>query len=53
MIIREYKPEGFSNWTAYYQHKAKVAKIKQFGEYFLLVLILGVTVVDSIVCLMF
>lgn len=53
MIIREYKPEGFSNWTAYYQHKAKVAKIKQFGEYFLLVLILGVIAVDSIVCLMF
>ena len=49
MIIREYKPEGFSNWTAYYQ----VAKIKQFGEYFLLALILGVTAVDSIVCLMF
>lgn len=53
MIIREYKPEGFSNWTAYYQHKAKVAKIKQFGEYFLLALILGVIAVDSIVCLMF
>ena len=43
MIIREYKPEGFSNWTAYYQHKAKVAKIKQFCEYvFGVVLILGV-----------
>lgn len=54
MIIREYKPEGFSDWTAYYQHKAKVAKIKQFGEYFLLVLILlGASAVDSIISLMF
>lgn len=47
MIIREYKPEGFSNWTAYYQHKAKVAKIKQFGEYFLLVLIIGASAVAT------
>lgn len=54
MMIREYKPEGFSSWTAYYQHKAKVAKIKQFGEYFLLlVLIIGASAVDSIISLMF
>lgn len=51
--MNEIMPKGFENWTAYYQHKAKVAKIKQFGEYFLLALILGVTAVDSIVCLMF
>lgn len=53
MIIREYKPEGFSNWTAYYQHKAKVAKIKQFVEYVLCVIIGLCVIVDSIVCLMF
>ena len=54
MMIREYKPEGFSSWTAYYQHKAKVSKIKQFGEYFLgVVLILGVIAADSITSLMF
>lgn len=52
MIIREYKPEGFSNWTAYYQHKAKVAKINQFVEYVLCVISLCVIVV-SIISLMF
>lgn len=53
MIIREYKPEGFSNWTAYYQHKAKVAKIKQFGEYVLCVIIGLCVIIDSIISLMF
>lgn len=54
MIIREYKPEGFSNWTAYYQHKAKVAKIKQFCEYVLGVfVILCLIAADSITSLMF
>lgn len=52
MIIREYKPEGFSNWTAYYQHKAKVAKINQIVEYVLCVISLCVIVV-SIISLMF
>lgn len=52
MMIREYKPEGFSSWTAYYQHKAKVAKIKQFVEYVLCIIIIGLCViVDSIISL--
>jgi len=52
--MNEIMPKGFENWTAYYQHKAKVAKIKQFGEYFLgVVLILGVIAADSITSLMF
>ena len=52
--MNEIMPKGFENWTAYYQHKAKVAKIKQFCEYFLLVLILlGASAVDSIISLMF
>lgn len=53
MIIREYKPEGFSNWTAYYQHKAKVAKINQFVEYVLCVIIGLCVIVVSIISLMF
>lgn len=54
MMIREYKPEGFSNWTAYYQHNAKVAKIKHFGEYvFGILAIFGVVAADSITSLMF
>jgi len=40
--MNEIMPKGFENWTKYYQHKAKIAKIKQFGEYFLgVVLYLG------------
>lgn len=54
MMIREYKPEGFSNWTAYYQHKAKVEKLKQFGQYVLgVIVILGVVAADSVTSLMF
>lgn len=52
--MNEIMPKGFENWTKYYQHKVKVAKIKQFGEYFLgVVLILGVIAADSITSLMF
>ena len=52
--MNEIMPKGFSNWTAYYQHKAKVAKVKQFGEYFLgVILILSVVAADSITSLMF
>lgn len=52
--MNEIMPKGFENWTKYYQHKAKVAKAKQFGEYFLgVVLILSVIAADSITSLMF
>jgi len=52
--MNEIMPKGFENWTKYYQHKAKVAKAKQFGEYFLGVLvILGVVAADSLTSLMF
>lgn len=52
--MNEIMPKGFENWTAYYQHKAKVAKIKQFGEYVFGVLaIFGVVAADSVTSLMF
>ena len=52
--MNEIMPKGFENWTKYYQHKAMIAKAKQFGEYFLgVILILGVIAADSITSLMF
>ena len=52
--MNEIMPKGFENWTKYYQHKAKVAKAKQFGEYFLgVILILSVIAADSVTSLMF
>ena len=52
--MNEIMPKGFENWTKYYQHKEKVAKAKQFGEYFLgVILILGVIAADSVTSLMF
>lgn len=52
--MNEIMPKGFENWTKYYQHKNKVAKAKQFGEYFLgVILILGVIAADSVTSLMF
>ena len=52
--MNEIMPKGFENWTKYYQHKEKVAKAKQFGEYLLgVILILGVIAADSVTSLMF
>ena len=49
MFIREYKPEGFSSWNAYYQHKAKIEKVKYFGECVLgMVIMFGVMAIDGI-----
>lgn len=52
--MNEIMPKGFENWTKFYQHKAKVEKVKQFGQYILgVMVILGMVAADSITSLMF